>query len=277
MSVINQMLRDLDARGRGSDDARRAAMAAAGVPRHGAPRRASTSRLRWGLVVTTLLLALVVGGMLWMRTSPVGVIERAAAPAEPLDPLALLPAEPSATPAPTPLPQPAMPDAPQRALAPAFVPAASTPADDIARAAPPADVPAARPRRSSIERIAPPADIDALGGAREALAAGDADGALALLATTDGADAERDALQAAALQQLGRNADAVDAYTRALRREPDIGAWWAGLGISLESEGRASEALDAFREAQRRGPLDPALADYLGDRVEALSAGESPR
>ena len=36
-------------------------------------------------------------------------------------------------------------------------------------------------------------------------------------------------------------------------------------------------ALAAFREAQRRGPLDPALADYLGERVEALSAGEPSR
>jgi MSHA biogenesis protein MshN len=152
---------------------------------------------------------------------------------------------------------------------PPVVPSATSTA-----AAPPPSVPAPA-ARATIERIA--TVVDPLDAARVALAEGRADAALAALAVQPEAGAERDALEAAALQQLGRHAEAEQAYRRALRREPDVGAWWAGLGISLDTSGRGDEALDAFREAQRRGPLDPALADYLGERVEALSAGEPSR
>ncbi|HAI60207.1 MAG TPA: hypothetical protein DCM32_10080, partial [Xanthomonadaceae bacterium] len=91
------------------------------------------------------------------------------------------------------------------------------------------------------------------------------------------APGEVEALRAAALQQLGQHAAAIEAYTGALRRQPDVGAWWAGLGLSLEAAGRRDEALAAYRDALRRGPLDPALADYLGDRIDALAAADSPR
>ncbi|GAB3735648.1 hypothetical protein GCM10028794_15360 [Silanimonas algicola] len=131
------------------------------------------------------------------------------------------------------------------------------------------------PARASIERLAP--EGDPLDVVRDALAEGRADEALAALATLPGHGAARDALEAAALQALGRHADAEPLYRRALRQEPDVAAWWAGLGISLDAAGRGPEALEAFREAQRRGPLDPALTDYLGERVEALSAGEPSR
>lgn len=129
--------------------------------------------------------------------------------------------------------------------------------------------------RASIERVVP--DVDPLDEPRRALSEGRADEALAALAVHIAPSAERDALEAAALQALGRHPEAEQAYRRALQREPDIGAWWAGLGISLDATGRGAEALDAYREAQRRGPLAPALADYLGERVEALSAGEPSR
>ena len=139
----------------------------------------------------------------------------------------------------------------------------------------PVSAPAAPAARATIERVA--TAPDPLDAARSALAEGRADAALAALAEQPTTGAERDALEAAALQQLGRHADAEQAYRRALQREPDIGAWWAGLGIALDASGRGDEALVAFREAQRRGPLDPALADYLGERVESLSAAEPSR
>lgn len=288
MSVINQMLRDLDARGQGDAGARRrAAMVSVGDAGGKAPSAWRSSRLWWLVAALTVALAVAVVLLVASRwraidaladpedlaPAPVAPATLGEAPAEPvtrLGPPETAVREASAEPArieakaervapPSPPPAEALPRA--EALPPA-------------RTLPPAPSPSP-PARASIERAAPV--IDPLEPARTALADGRPDAALLALADTPGDSAEHDALEAAALQQLGRHDDAEQAYRRALRREPDIGAWWAGLGISLDASGRGDEALGAFREAQRRGPLDPALADYLGERVEALSAVEPSR
>jgi tetratricopeptide (TPR) repeat protein len=286
MSVINQMLRDLDARGQGDAASRRAAMASAGQPvgHHVSPRR--SRRLWWWVAAVTVGLAVTVVLLVANRWQAIERIDEAGTPgdapapalAEPVaeieavvaaEAVAVAPAAPQAAnvvPVPAPAPAPAPPVAlPGRPTAVAADPQPEP-------VPPPAPAPAAR---ATIERVA--TVVDPLDVARNALAEGRAEAALGALAAQPEAGAERDALEAAALQQLGRHAEAEQAYRRALRGEPDVGAWWAGLGISLDASGRGDEALSAFREAQRRGPLDPALADYLGERVEALSAGEPSR
>lgn len=288
MSVINQMLRDLDARGQGDAASRRAAMASVGeVVGLRAPAWRSR-RLWWLMAAVMVALALTVIVLLANRWQAIESVAEAGtpsdapapalAPAAPVaeieavveaEAVAVAPAPPQAAnvvPVPVPAPAPATPVAPPER--PAAVAADPQPEP----VTPPAPAPAAR---ATIERVA--TAVDPLDAARSALAEGRAEAALAALAAQPEVGAERDALEAAALQQLGRHAEAEQAYRRALRREPDVGAWWAGLGISLETSGRGDEALAAFREAQRRGPLDPALADYLGERVEALSAGEPSR
>jgi len=286
MSVINQMLRDLDARGQGDAASRRAAMASAGQPVGHQVSSGRSRRLWWwvaavtgGLAITAVLLV----ANRWQAiervaeagtpsdapapalAAPVAEIEAVVAP----EAVAVAPSAPQAAnvvPVPAPVPAPAPPvAAPERPTAVAADPQPEP-------VPPPAPAPVAR---TTIERVA--TAVDPLDAARSELAEGRAEAALAALAAQPEAGAERDALEAAALQQLGRHAEAEQAYRRALRGEPDIGAWWAGLGISLDAAGRGDEALAAFREAQRRGPLDPALADYLGERVEALSAGEPSR
>jgi tetratricopeptide (TPR) repeat protein len=292
MSVINQMLRDLDARGQGDAASRRAAMASVGeVASLRAPAWRSR-RLWWLMAAVMVALALTVIVLLANRWQ---AIERAAeagtrmgapppALAEPAseietvvaaDAVAVAPAAPqeaNVVPVPTLAPVPAAAPVPAPPVVSPERPAAVAADLQPEPVASPAPAPAAR---ATIERVA--TAFDPLDAARSALAEGRAEAALAALAAQPEAGAERDALAAAALQQLGRHAEAEQAYRRALRREPDVGAWWAGLGISLETSGRGDEALAAFREAQRRGPLDPALADYLGERVEALSAGEPSR
>ena len=297
MSVINQMLRDLDARGQGDDAARRAALAVAGAPiRRGPWARTGALRVSWALV--TLGLAVAVAVLLASRHPRVDTIEGAEAPVPTATAAAAdkpqTPETPLASPADAALqsrPRPQAVSSDVASSAPALparvtpsAPSAPRPAavsratPGVAAAAPEAvpDPPAPRPVRATIERVDLP-PVDVLEGARSALASGDAARALVLLGAVAERGAERDALEAAALQQLGRHADAIEGYTRALRLEPDVGAWWAGLGISLDAEGRSDDALGAFREAQRRGPLDPALADYLGERVEALTAAGPPR
>jgi MSHA biogenesis protein MshN len=313
MSVINQMLRDLDARGQGDGAARRAALAAVGDAGVARSHRPASSRLWWVVALLTVILAAVVVGIAMDRWRAIDAASPVSVSVSMPEPLPALPASPStpepgavepALAAPSAVSEPpvALPTPAETPAEPAAEPAAeprlaATPAAPVSAAEPTAALPsssaavpaapaATRPAtpapaqappaaRASIERVAP--SEDPLAEARTALADGRADDALAALAAQPHGSAERDALEAAALQQLGRLAESGQAYRRALAQEPDIGAWWAGLGISLDAEGRGAEALDAFREAQRRGPLDPALADYLGERVEALSAGETPR
>ncbi len=268
MSVINQMLRDLDARGQGATAARRAAMAAVGEGRSAAHSPWRSSRTWWW--VAALIVALAVAVVVWgaNRWGAVAALQNPAV-AEQVPPDNPAPAIPP--PAVTPVITPPV-ITPAVAMRPAAPPAAETPALPTPAPAPER---APAPARARIERVVPLADP--LDAARIALSEGRAAEALSTLPDGPDSSPERDALEAAALQQLGRHTDAERAYRRALAREPDIGAWWAGLGISLDADGRGDEALDAFRQAQRRGPLDPALADYLGERVEALSADELSR
>ncbi|GIX37550.1 MAG: hypothetical protein KatS3mg127_0789 [Silanimonas sp.] len=296
MSVINQMLRDLEARS-AQDPARRAALAAAGVPlsRPSRPRRGAWNVLRWilpglvglGLVAWWWQGREVAGGPQAARAETVaGSAVVPSGPATPPPAVAetppVAPAEETlALPAAAPTDEPGRPAPPPAPAAPPVPPAPSAPPEVAGRTTaaltPPAPPPPAPPpRRQNIERIAPPAPPPLVEAARAALAEGRAGEALTLLDGLATPSPEAEALTAAAWQQLGHHAEAVARYRRALAREGDVGAWWVGLAISLEAEGQSAEALEAYRQAQRRGPLEAALADYVRARVSALAA-EPPR
>jgi tetratricopeptide (TPR) repeat protein len=138
----------------------------------------------------------------------------------------------------------------------------------------PSPEPVAEPRaRLTIEPATPVAPADALAPARERLAAGDAEGALALLtATAPGEDGEHWALRATIHQALGQPADAVAAWRQALGRRSDVPAWWVGMGIAQDLVGDAGQARAAFERAEALGLEEPALASYVKQRLAALSA-----
>ena len=263
MSVINQMLKDLDARG-GGDAQRRAALASAGISVGRSP--ASVAQRPWlkGLYLV-LLVGMAVGA--WILGNML-VDQRVAEPEALPAIFAPALAVPEASPA-TPLPA-VTPDPLVAAPAPvASRAAAETPAP----IQPPARAEPAKPARQIIEVL--PESPDTLADVRELLARGDAAAALASIrALGTSPDAETLALRATAQQQMGQHAEAATDYTAALNSAPDVAAWWVGLGIALEGDGRPSEAITAFQQAERRGPLDPALSRYVGARIEALSNGE---
>jgi MSHA biogenesis protein MshN len=102
---------------------------------------------------------------------------------------------------------------------------------------------------------------------------GDLRGALAMLqrhAPAAADNAEYHAFAAALYQRLGRHKEAGDEYQKALRLAPQSGAWWVGLGISLESQQRPKDAGEAFRRARSAGSLTPELAGYVEQRLKAL-------
>lgn len=83
-------------------------------------------------------------------------------------------------------------------------------------------------------------------------------------------DAEYHAFDAALLQRLGRNKEAVTGYQAALKLAPHAALWWMGMGISLQADNRDAEALDAFRRAKSAGGLSPALIAFVDQRMKQL-------
>lgn len=103
---------------------------------------------------------------------------------------------------------------------------------------------------------------------------GDAQSALEVLMRTRPAledDPDHYALMAAILQRQSRSADAADLYGRLVRLDANRGVWWAGLGIAFESLGRRADALRAFERALRDHGVPGDMRRYAGDRVLALS------
>jgi MSHA biogenesis protein MshN len=84
------------------------------------------------------------------------------------------------------------------------------------------------------------------------------------------ADADFLALSATLAQRAGRHADAIADFGAALRLHPVEGRWWAGLGISLETDQRWSEAREAYENARASGRLNATLARHVDQRLAAL-------
>ena len=77
-------------------------------------------------------------------------------------------------------------------------------------------------------------------------------------------------LRGAVLRRLGRHADAVGAYQKAVQSGPQPGETWTGLGISLEAVGRSAEAAQAYQRALGAGRLPREVREYAEARVKAL-------
>lgn len=79
------------------------------------------------------------------------------------------------------------------------------------------------------------------------------------------------AFLAALLQREGRHKEAVDHYLIALRKTPQNGVWWMGLGISLQADGRAPAAQDAFKRSKATNSLTPDLQAFVEQKIEQLT------
>lgn len=300
MSLINSMLRDLEARRSDGVAAAPFQGQVRAVPASPAPAR--KYKLAAALVGALLLALAAAAGQRWWQappqaavSAPATQVQAAQAPVAPapaaaapaVDEAATSPQADAAQPAP---PRPAQADKPPAAIRAA----APAPRRDEAQA-PPAAAPA---RRQPLQASTPPVDeatpLGAAAPAPQALkivpeAVPQPDLALqqARQQLQDNAPREAIATLQRALPQAGSRADfhaflaallqrdeqhraAADHFAIALRGMPDNGVWWMGLGISWQALQMAQQAQQAYRSALAGRGLSPELAAFVEARLAQL-------
>jgi MSHA biogenesis protein MshN len=78
------------------------------------------------------------------------------------------------------------------------------------------------------------------------------------------------AFLAGVLQRAQRNGESAEHYQLALRKAPQNGVWWMGLGIALQADKRLPEAREAFEHAKAAN-LSPELLTFVERKLAQLS------
>lgn len=79
------------------------------------------------------------------------------------------------------------------------------------------------------------------------------------------------AFLAALYEREGKYAQAIDAYTEAIKLNPQEGRAWLGMGISLEAKQDWTAARAAYQRAIETGRLDDKLQNYARQRLAAIT------
>lgn len=83
-------------------------------------------------------------------------------------------------------------------------------------------------------------------------------------------NAEYLAFRATVLQTLGRHPEAIRFYRQALALAPQTGAWWMGLGLSLQANRQYAEARQAYLAAKQSGELSASLLAFIDQKLRQL-------
>lgn len=125
------------------------------------------------------------------------------------------------------------------------------------------------------QRLHPDRSDFTLALARLKAESGDATGAIQTLETAGasaGDDPHHHALLATLLLRVQRHDEAVVHYLTALRADPANPRWLTGLGVALENAGRQTDAVEAYQRAEGVRDLAPEIQTFLSERLARLGA-----
>ena len=70
--------------------------------------------------------------------------------------------------------------------------------------------------------------------------------------------------------EINEYKSAANAYRKLLILEPNVGRWWLGLAVSLDSQGQFKLASNAYDEAITKGNLSSNALQFARQRVAEL-------
>lgn len=80
------------------------------------------------------------------------------------------------------------------------------------------------------------------------------------------------ATRAALAQKLKKNEWALQSYQMLIKRDPENGRWWLGLGIQQERSGQPEEALKSYNSALTMVGLSSQSQAFIRDRIALLTS-----
>lgn len=96
-------------------------------------------------------------------------------------------------------------------------------------------------------------------------------GALSYLqANLPEASIEYFSMKANLARELQQWTEAESAYQMLVTKQPDVGNWWLGLAIALDSQQKFSEALTHYKNAIKKGKLSSASGNFIKQRMMEL-------
>jgi MSHA biogenesis protein MshN len=81
------------------------------------------------------------------------------------------------------------------------------------------------------------------------------------------------AFVAALYQRQGQPFFAEKLYEQLLVLQPDNAAWWTGLGIALENLGKNTQAVQAYWKARNSEQVNPELRIFVENHIHNLQQG----
>jgi MSHA biogenesis protein MshN len=82
--------------------------------------------------------------------------------------------------------------------------------------------------------------------------------------------AEIQTLLANTSAELNEHNSAITAYRKLITLEPDVGRWWLGVAVSLDSQGNFVPARDAYKQAIARNNLSSSAMKFARERLIEL-------
>jgi hypothetical protein len=65
---------------------------------------------------------------------------------------------------------------------------------------------------------------------------------------------------------------AESAYLMLTRKQADLGSWWLGYGISLDSQDKHEQAIFSYKTALAKGKISKASVEFVKSRIEELES-----